>query len=860
MSKLWLVALHEFKHRVKKRSFVIGILSLPALIALTLLPLWIISLLQSATDTTVGYVDLAGLLDDSIPTSAGSVSLIPFQAEKTARAALDAEEIQAYYVLSASYVRTNEVRLVHDNGIDPGAVAQFQDFLRANLLSDQPTEIAQRAIDGNTLSVRSPDGRREFSGMLTLGQLLPSLASFALVLLIFFNAGTLLDAVFEEKTNRTMEILMTSISPHQLMGGKVASAVAMSFTQLVAWAAFAILAVWIGGQYFDVAWLQNLSVDPQFLAVTIVLVIAAYVVLAGLMTTIGATLTDAQNDQQIMVIFINLYLAIPVLFVVPIIQNPDSSLAIGLSLFPFTAPTIIPFRALFTHVPGWQIAAATAILVSCAAGTLWLAGRAFRLGMLRYGQRLNWRELFGRVKSTTDDTERHRLDEGQSVTLVHTESVVPLPIKSSPPANKTFLVMRYEIGNILKNRLAIFMSFGLPLVAALIFLGALALKDNSSDVDAGASDAPDAHEVEIEGYVDQGGMIEFLPQGIPSGRLTAYADETSARQALEAGEISAYYVIPADYVEAGELISIRPTFNLLALGGQSNLMNWALLVNLLGGDVELASRVWNPLDLRVTALAPRPQARPNADENCLLPNRDCESNTFVTLVPTLTAMLLYMSIIVASGELLKSVSKEKENRVMELLMSSVHPRQLLTGKIIGLGIIGLLQAIAWLGAGYAILRLGGQTFNLPPGFEFPVAALAWSVVFFLLGYAVYASLMTGAGAMMANAKEAPQVTIMIIWPLIFPVSSLPRILDKALFHGMFETGLSLFPLTSPLAMLQRLTEGDAPLWQVLLSVALLVVAVLVIVRLAARVFRAQALLSGQPFAARRFFGALLRRT
>ncbi|MGD9099037.1 MAG: ABC transporter permease, partial [Anaerolineae bacterium] len=270
----------------------------------------------------------------------------------------------------------------------------------------------------------------------------------------------------------------------------------------------------------------------------------------------------------------------------------------------------------------------------------------------------------------------------------------------------------------------------------------------------------------------------------------------------------------------------------------------------------LAARVWNPLNLRVTPLAPEPQES-NAAANCLSPNRDCRTNEFVQLLPLLTTVVLYMSIIISSGELLKSVSKEKENRVIEILMASVSPRQLLTGKVIGLGCIGLLQTVVWLGAGYAMLRLGGQTFDLPQGFKFPLSALAWSIVFFLLGYAVYASVMAGAGALMSSVKEAPMATITIIWPLIIPLSVFPEILDDLVFHGAFETGLSLFPLTSPLAMVKRLTESSVPLWQLLLAVVLLALTIWVVVRVVARMFRAQALLSGQPFSARRFFAALL---
>jgi ABC-2 type transport system permease protein len=855
MSKLWRVALHEYKRHVLTRGFVVAVLILPMFVALIALPLGLISLLKSDDDRAVGYVDHAGLLDDPLPAAVGdegAVPLIPFETENAARAALEAGQIQAYYVLPANYGRTRQAELVYDDGIGARAAAQFRDFVRLNALRHQPAQVAGRAMDGSTLLVRSPDGRREFSGTLTLGQLLPTLASLTLVILIFFSSGYLLDAVLEEKTNATVEMLMTTISPGQLMGGKVAGAIAASLTQFVAWAVFAALAIFVGGQYLGLEWLQDLSVDPQSLLTVVVLLVPAYVMFAGLMTALGATLASQHNDQQIMAFLVNAYLMVPVLFAVPVMKDPHSSLALGLSLFPFTAPIMIPFRALFAHVPAWQVVTAVAILVSCALGATWLAGRAFQRGMLRYGQRLRWRELLGR--GGAQPSARPVTREAQS-------SAPPShggrSARSRLLANKVFLVMRNEIAMAFHSRAFMFMAFGLPLITVLIFAGALVLRDNSNGASAGATDAPDTREVEVEGYVDPGGLIEFIPPDLPPGRLVAYADEARARQALQAGEILAYYVVPADYVESGELLSIRPQYNPQTLKSQSGWMNWVLLVNLLGGDVELATRVWNPLNLQVTPLAPGPQESSAATASCLSPNRDCRANEFVQLLPLLTTMILYMSIIIASGELLKSVSKEKENRVMEILMASVSPRQLLTGKVIGLGGIGLLQTLVWLGAGYAMLRLGGQTFDLPQDFKFPLAALAWSVVFFLLGYALYACVMAGAGALMSNAKEAPLATLMIIWPLIIPLSVFPQILDDLVFHGAFETGLSLFPLTSPLAMVMRLTESSVPLWQLLLAVVLLVLTIWVVVRVVARMFRAQALLSGQPFSARRFFAALL---
>jgi len=110
---------------------------------------------------------------------------------------------------------------------------------------------------------------------------------------------------------------------------------------------------------------------------------------------IGATVTESREGQQIVGLF-TLPTWIPYMLMYPLMNAPNSPLAIGMSFFPFTAPLTVIIRSGFTVVPWWQIAISVALLVLSAAGSLWLAGRAFRLGMLRYGKRLSIREFFNR--------------------------------------------------------------------------------------------------------------------------------------------------------------------------------------------------------------------------------------------------------------------------------------------------------------------------------------------------------------------------------------------------------------------------------------------------------------------------------
>ena len=413
MSKLWLVAKYEYVRNVFKKSFIFAVLSMPLILAFSIGLGWLINHMENP-DAPAGYVDHAGLLADPIPapkrasspndpSPSDLVPLIPFQTEEEAGEALESKAIQAYYVVAADYRQTNRVELVYIEPPGDNVTSQFWDFMQINGLADLPPEIARRAVAGSNLIVRWPDdmpgGGREFSERTFLNNLLPFFVGIVFVVLLFMSSGYLTQAVATEKENRTMEIVVTSISPGQLIGGKVLGIIAITLTQVIAWIAFAVLAVLIGGRYLGLGFLENLSIDPQIIITMLAIATPTYVMLASLMAAVGATATEGQDAQQVAGLF-SLPVVAPFWFAVLIIENPSSPLAIGLSLFPPTALSAFAIRMMSVPIPSWQIAVSVTLLVLCAGGAVWVAGRAFRLGMLRYGQRLNWRELVNVKRKT----------------------------------------------------------------------------------------------------------------------------------------------------------------------------------------------------------------------------------------------------------------------------------------------------------------------------------------------------------------------------------------------------------------------------------------------------------------------------
>ncbi len=415
MSKLLLVAKYEYARNVFKKSFLIAILSVPLILTLSIGLGGLIHHMENP-DAPVGYVDHAGVLTDPIPapkragspnspSSSDSVSLIPFQTEEEARQALESKAIQAYYVVSADYRQSNQVELVYIEPPGDNVTRQFWDFMQINKITDVPPDIVRRAVAGSNLIVRWPDdmpgGGREFSERTFLNNLLPFFIGIVFIMLLFMSSGYLTQAVATEKENRTMEIVVTSISPGQLIGGKVLGIVAVTLSQVIAWIAFAVLAVLIGGRYLGFGFLENLSIDPHVVITMLAVAVPTYVMLASLMAAVGATVAEGQDAQQVAALF-TLPIVAPVYLGALIIENPNSPLAVGLSLFPVTALSTFAMRMMSVPMPLWQVTVSVTLLILCAAGAVWLAGRAFRLGMLRYGQRLHWRELFNVKRETSN--------------------------------------------------------------------------------------------------------------------------------------------------------------------------------------------------------------------------------------------------------------------------------------------------------------------------------------------------------------------------------------------------------------------------------------------------------------------------
>ncbi len=408
---------------------------------------------------------------------------------------------------------------------------------------------------------------------------------------------------------------------------------------------------------------------------------------------------------------------------------------------------------------------------------------------------------------------------------------------------KIRLITIHEIKTMITRPSFLFAAFGLPLISALVMLVVTTINRESPDTLGTVFGPASQPAQQVEGYIDPGKLIKIVPPLPDNYSLRAFPNEPSAQAALASGEINAYSIIPADYLSSGHITYVRPDFSPLNAFIQSGIIRQALQANLLNGDLDLSARVTRPLNLTMVSQAPEPERAPE--------------HPLTFLIPYIVTMAYYVIILMSASFLLNSVTKEKENRVLEIMLLSITPRQMLAGKIIGLGIVGLLQTSIWIGFGYGLLRISGDIFNLPDSFQLPISFLVWGLIFFLFGYLIYASLMASVGALVPNMREASQATFVVILPLIIPMLFISALIEQP--QGAVATIFSLIPLTAPVAMMTRLASTQVPLWQILLAIILMALTAGLLIRSAAGLFHAQTLFSGQPFNLKRYLAALVGR-
>ena len=401
-------------------------------------------------------------------------------------------------------------------------------------------------------------------------------------------------------------------------------------------------------------------------------------------------------------------------------------------------------------------------------------------------------------------------------------------------------VARFELVSVVKRWSYLIATFGLPIFLALVsgtvlgvqtyFLSQRAVESSEFGL------IDEAGVVDRTVFKDRDGALVWTAN---ANDVVLYDNRDVATADLESGRLRSLYVVEKDYLASGEVRAIQSEKTpLLSMRGTAiePLLRSLLRKSLLEGrlDADVQERVLSPAYFVRSRLGPEGDQVTGVDEALDLLVR--------TTIPLFLGILLLTALLSASGYLVQTVSTDKESKIVEVLLSSVTPEEILAGKLFGLGAAGLFQFAVW--SSMVVLVALSASAALASVVSIPWQALAVAPLFFILGYLFLGSLMLSTAALGANAAESQKLTMGWAMLAILPLMVLVILLDDP--NGILGQSMTWIPFTSPLTVIIRLAVDSSGIawWEVVGSMAVLVLSTWASIRVGARLFRVGFLLTG----------------
>ena len=427
MNKTLLIARSEYLRRVLTKGFVLGVLLAPVGMAL----LFALPLLTSLISSDDGERRVA-VLDESGQLYQAVAQAVPerFDVERTTapldslRAQVLDERLDMAIVLPPSLLTGAGDATAYTRA--GGGLAQFDDVQSA--VRDAVRGVRLREV-GAPAEVQAVLDERPGLQSVTVtatgdaadGAFVASaigyVSGFVIYFLVFIYGAMVMRGVIEEKQNRIVEVMASSVRPFELLMGKVLGIGAVGLTQIALWTALgaAVLTVLgpllvafagspgaavpgaaMGGAPpadlpFDVGAITAL-LTPGFLLILVLCFLGGYLFYAALFAAVGSAV-EQESDAQSLTIPVTLPAIVPILFLFPMLEQPDSTLSVVLSILPPFSTVLLPVRVVVTDVPFWQIALSLGLLAAAFVGAIWVAARVYRVGILMYGKKASFRDL-----------------------------------------------------------------------------------------------------------------------------------------------------------------------------------------------------------------------------------------------------------------------------------------------------------------------------------------------------------------------------------------------------------------------------------------------------------------------------------
>lgn len=413
--------------------------------------------------------------------------------------------------------------------------------------------------------------------------------------------------------------------------------------------------------------------------------------------------------------------------------------------------------------------------------------------------------------------------------------------------NRIGLVFLYELKRNARRKGYLFATFGIPLLIFVLMMGYNLIQQVTTD----SQEEPDITEmfdfegINVAGYVDLSGEFTIVPESLTE-MLIRYDDVETARAAMEDGTVDVFYILADDYRETGDVTLHLPGFA-LSLMTEAPMQQLVYQTFAPSADQNILARLSRGSNLQVYNLSDT-----GNDESR---NEDADM-----VMLYLFSITFALGIMLTNSYLLQTIIEEKESDLIEILISTLRPMQLLAGKTLAMSLLGIVQIVVWLLSMVLLLRIGLELsafadMELLQNLNLPLNQLPIMLVYFVLGYLLFATLFGIVGALSSSMKEGPQYAVIFTLPAFAPYYFATVFTTQP--NSTLPTVLSMIPITSPISMMMRISVTTVPLVEIAISIVLLVLSLVFAIWLAGRLFRVQTLLAGQTPKLKELPGLLL---
>jgi ABC-2 type transport system permease protein len=388
---------------------------------------------------------------------------------------------------------------------------------------------------------------------------------------------------------------------------------------------------------------------------------------------------------------------------------------------------------------------------------------------------------------------------------------------------KTVLIFRHEFLSTIKRTGFIILTLALP-VLSLLGIGVF-------HIISGITKAP--AEITRIGYVDElGGLDQFTTQGTIT--LVRFDSMEAATQAMVNKDIKEYFVVPPDFISTGKISRFIIQREVVPSDSTQTMIKNFVAGNLMADkiSVSLIDRIQTPLNMVTTTLISTGEVAPE------------QGGLLNLVVPGVFSLLLALSLVFSSTYVLQGLAQEKESRLMEILLSSVSTQQLVVGKVLGIGLGGLVQVIVWAVSMPLLLNLASSSIGgLLSTIKIPAGLLVLGIIYFILGYLLFAVLSACVASISSTVQEgqgyAGFFTMFSVAPFWF--FSLIMLFPNSPIWVVF----SIFPFSAPVLVMLRMGMTGVPAWQLVVSITVLILCIAGGMLLAAKLLRTYLLMYGK---------------